>query len=78
MTANEQKELGELTAEIRGLRRDFESVTSTLTSHDKRIDSLEGTRDEGKGGARLIQVGKGIVAFVFALAAAIGLTKGPL
>ena len=77
-----EREFGRLEEKVDGLGRQIahmeESVLKTLGNHETRIDSLEGTRDEGKGGARLVQVGKGIVAFALMVAATLGLTKGSL
>lgn|GEM_PF-5429184 len=41
------------------------SLREPLKDHEQRIDSLETTRDEGKGAARLVKVGQG--AFALAL-----------
>lgn len=75
-----EREFGRLEQKVDGLAdqlaRMEQTVLKTLGSHDKRIDDLESVRDEGKGGAKLVQIGKGLVTFALMLAAALGLTKG--
>jgi hypothetical protein len=39
-------------------------VDEALQGHEKRIDSLEKTRDEGSGAAKLIKLGQGAGVFV--------------
>lgn len=39
-----------------------------LERHDERIDSLEATRDQGKGKAAAVKIAEGIAFFLFALA----------
>lgn len=40
--------------------------TSTIHTHEQRIDSLEKTRDEGSGAARAIRVAQGVGLFLLA------------
>ena len=37
-----------------------------LERHDERIDSLESTRDQGKGKAAAVKIAEGILLFIFA------------
>jgi hypothetical protein len=43
--------------------------TRTIQTHEQRIDSLEKTRDEGSGAARLVRVVQGAGALLLAAAA---------
>ena len=40
--------------------------TATIQTHERRIDSLEKTRDEGSGAARAIRVAQGVGLFILA------------
>lgn len=75
MTTSEQKELGELTAEIRGLRGDIRKIDTRLDVQSAEIGELKRVRDEGRGGAKAIALAKGFGTFVLAVLAALGLTK---
>lgn len=71
MPPDDQK-FGELVGEVRAIGRQIarleESLQTRHEAHEKRIDALETIRDEGKGAARFIQVGKGAVVFALLLA----------
>lgn len=53
------------------LRVDLDRKASEdwVKEHEKRIDSLEKTRDEGSGAARLIDLAKGSVVLILAIGA---------
>ncbi|HET7588586.1 MAG TPA: hypothetical protein VFK14_00150 [Solirubrobacterales bacterium] len=50
-------------------------IERMLEGHDRRIDSLESTRDQGKGKAAAVKIGEGVFLFLFA-AIGIALTIG--
>lgn len=79
MTPPDDQKFGELVGEVRAIGRQITRLETSLQArhdnHEKRIDALETIRDEGKGAARFIQVGKGAMVFAL-LVATFVISKG--
>lgn len=54
MTDYHGQELGRLSAEVEGLRRDENRLVEGLSSIEKRLGHIEKTLDEAKGGWRML------------------------